>query len=117
MRGGTICRSVGLGSVLLMISVAPQGAWAQGETGVIEGRITEASTGRPLDNVQVVIAGTSLGSATNETGSYRIAGAPVRQVEVRARRIGYAPSNQSVVVVAGQTVRADFTLQVSILQL
>src|SRR5688572_23184909 len=100
-----------------LIAVGPARLGAQGATGVVEGRITEASTGRPLDNVQVVIAGTNLGGATNETGAYRIAGAPVRQVEVRARRIGYAPVNQSVVVIAGQSVRADFELSVSILQL
>ena len=112
-----ICRLARLGAALCAIALLPESTLAQGATGVVEGRITEATTGRPLDNVQVVIAGTSLGGATNETGSYRIAGVPARQVEVRARRIGYAPSNQTVVVVAGQSVSADFTLQVSILQL
>jgi TonB-linked SusC/RagA family outer membrane protein len=100
---------------ILTVPIAPLGA--QAGTGVVEGRITETSSGRPLDNVQVTIIGTNLGGATNETGAYRIAGVPARQVELRARRIGYAPATQSAVVVAGQSSTADFRLTVSILQL
>ena len=100
---------------LLSVPVNPLGA--QAGTGVVEGRITEASSGRPLDNVQVTVIGTNLGGATNETGAYRIAGVPARQIELRARRIGYAPATQNAVVVAGQSSTADFQLTVSILQL
>ena len=117
MRGAIVRRTVLGVAGLCMAAVTPIHLGAQEGTGVVEGRVTEAATGRPLDNVQLVIVGTNIGGATNETGSYRIAGAPARQVEVRARRIGYAPLTQSVVVVAGQSVRADFQLQVSILQL
>ena len=97
---------------ILFLSPTRLGAQQAG-TGVIEGRITETASGRPLDNVQVTIVGTNLGGATNETGAYRITGAPARQVELRARRIGYGPASQSVVVVAGQSTSADFRLQVS----
>ena len=117
MRDGIGWRSVVAASALWILAVPPAPLGAQVGTGVIEGRITEAASGRPLDNAQVSIAGTNLGGATNETGAYRITGVPARQVEVRARRIGYGPASQSVLVVAGQTVRADFQLQVSILQL
>ena len=117
MRGGIVRQTLLGVAGLCMATLTPSDLVAQAATGVVEGRVTEAATGRPLDNVQVVIAGTSVGGATNETGSYRIVGVPARQVEVRARRIGYAPLSQSVVVTAGQSVTADFRLQVSILQL
>ncbi|HUQ81858.1 MAG TPA: SusC/RagA family TonB-linked outer membrane protein [Gemmatimonadaceae bacterium] len=89
----------------------------QPPTGAIEGRVTEAGTGRPLGAAQVVVAGTTVGAATNDAGNYRIANAPARQVELRVRLIGFAPLSKTVVVTAGQTVRADFQVQVSALQL
>lgn len=117
MRDAIGWRLVISASALWILAVSPARLDAQAGTGVIEGRITETTSGRPLDNVQVTIVGTNLGGATNETGAYRITGAPARQVELRARRIGYGPASQSVVVVAGQSTTADFRLQVSILQL
>ena len=89
----------------------------QPNTGAIEGRITEVGSGRPLTAAQVYVAGTAAGAATNETGNYRIASAPARQVELRVRLIGFAPISKTVVVTAGQTTKADFELQVSALQL
>ena len=89
----------------------------QPTTGAIEGRITEAGSGRPLTAAQVYVAGTSVGGATNESGNYRIANAPARQLELRVRLIGFAPVSKTVVVTVGQTVKADFDLQVSALQL
>ena len=86
-------------------------------TGAIEGRITEAGTGRPLAAAQVVVAATTMGAATNDNGTYRIANAPARQVVLRVRLIGFTPVTKTVVVTAGQTVRADFEIQVSALQL
>jgi len=96
---------------------SPQSIAAQAQTGNIEGTITDAGTGRTLAGAQVFVAGTQLGGPTNESGVYRIAGVPARQVEIRVRLIGYAPASRTLVVTAGQTERADIKLQVSALQL
>ena len=77
MRDGIGRRSVVAASAFWILAVSPASLGAQVGTGVIEGRITEAVSGRPLDNAQVSIAGTNLGGATNETGTYRITGVPV----------------------------------------
>jgi TonB-linked SusC/RagA family outer membrane protein len=100
-----------------VVALSPVPTGAQITTGVIEGRIIEAANGRPLANAQVVVVGTTLGAETDDAGSYRISGAPARQVEVRARRIGFAPASRNVLVTAGQTVRADFDLSISLLRL
>lgn len=96
---------------------APRSIAAQIQTGNIEGTITDAGTGRTLVGAQVFVSGTQLGSPTNESGVYRIAGVPARQVEIRVRLIGYAPATRTLVVTAGQTERADIKLQVSAMQL
>jgi TonB-linked SusC/RagA family outer membrane protein len=79
--------------------------------------VTETGSGRPLAGAQVFVAGTTIGSVTNDRGEYRITGAPARQVELRVRLIGYSPINKSVVVTAGQTVTLDIQVGVSALQL
>ena len=93
-----------------------QSASAQA-TGIIEGKVTEQGSGRPMSGAQVFIAGTAIGGVTNDEGTYRIANAPARQVEVRVRLIGYSPINRSVVVTAGQTTTLNVEVTVSALQL
>ncbi|MGH7677799.1 MAG: SusC/RagA family TonB-linked outer membrane protein, partial [Gemmatimonadaceae bacterium] len=97
--------------------VAAPRASAQGTTGAIEGKVTQADNGRPVAGARLLIVGTTLRAETNEAGEFRIAGVPARQVEVRARLIGFSPSSRSVVVAADQTARAEFALTVSALQL
>ena len=93
---------------------------AQG-TGVIEGRVTDAQTQRPLEAAQVFIDGTTLGGLTNAQGTYRITGIPItgasRTVTVRVRALGFNPTTQSVTVSAGQTATANFTVNASAIQL
>ena len=92
-------------------------ALAQQTTGIVEGVVTEAGSNRPLPGVQVSIVGTSLGVITGSTGAFRIATVPARVVAVRARLLGFAPVNQQVTVVTGQTLTVNFQLQISALQL
>ena len=85
--------------------------------GIIEGRVTEAASGRPLDAVQVVVVGTTLGAATNATGTFRITGVPARELQIQTRYIGFAPQTRTVTVQAGQAATANFELRTSALQL
>ena len=78
--------------------------------GIVEGRITQATTDRPLTRVQVGIYGTTLGTLTNEIGSFRLAYVPVGERTVRIRLIGHAPAERKVNVVAGQTFRLDVVM-------
>ncbi|CAA9325896.1 MAG: hypothetical protein AVDCRST_MAG40-1691 [uncultured Gemmatimonadaceae bacterium] len=86
-------------------------------SGSIEGRVTSTASGQPVGGAQVFVTGTTLGALTSPTGEYRIVGVPARQVELRTRLIGFAPETRAVAVTAGQTVRADFALRASALQL
>jgi TonB-linked SusC/RagA family outer membrane protein len=113
-------RQFGWRSTLVAIGVlvAPmRGAVAQIPTGTVEGKVTETGSGRPLPNAQVFVVGTTAGGVTNETGAYRITGAPARQAQVQVRLIGFAPVGKSIVITAGQTTTLNFELQVSALQL
>src|SRR5574341_1883235 len=97
-------------------ALVPASAQAQA-TGIVEGRVTEQGTARPLAGAQVFVAGTTVGTVSAANGTYRIVGAPARTVEVRARLIGFAPMNRQATVTAGQTATVNFEMAVSALQL
>ncbi len=86
-------------------------------TGSIEGKVTDAATGRPLAGVQVGLVGAPLGGLTNDAGQYRIGNVPARAWTVRIRQIGYAPLSRTITVAAGQTARVDAELTKSALEL
>ncbi len=101
-----------------VFTASPKLLAAQGAaTGAIEGRVIETENSRPVSGAQITVSGTSIRATTNDAGTFRIAGVPARQVELRVRAIGFAPATQTVIVAAAQTVRADFKVVVSALQL
>src|SRR5688572_984024 len=108
-------RSTILAASAFVLAFATDGA-AQA-TGIIEGKVTESGSGRPLAGAQVFVAGTTVGSVTNDRGEYRITAAPARQVELRVRLIGFSPISKTVVVTAGQTATLNIEVGVSALQL
>ena len=106
--------------LLLFMSMPLAAARAQAPA-IIEGRVIDAVTNRPLENVQVGIDNTQLGAITNAQGGYRITGVPVpggsATVVVRVRAIGYSRETRTVTVTAGQTTTRDFSVTVSAVQL
>jgi TonB-linked SusC/RagA family outer membrane protein len=85
--------------------------------GTIRGRVVDGATQRAVQNVQVQVALTPFGALTGADGEYTIANVPAGAHTVRARRLGFAPLERSVSVVAGQTVRVDLTVASSATQL
>jgi len=89
-------------------SVAPSSLSAQG--GAITGKVTDAGTGRPIENVSVsaeVTGGQRYGAITGADGSYRIVNLPNGSYTVTARLLGYERKSAANIR-PGQT--ADFAL-------
>jgi TonB-dependent SusC/RagA subfamily outer membrane receptor len=83
---------------------------AQGATGSVKGKITDAANGQPLRSAQVFVVGTRVGAASGADGTYSFAGVPTGAQVIRVRAIGYKPTDQAVTVTAGQTLTVDFAL-------
>ena len=98
-----------VGAAVVLVSLIAPVAAAQG-TGTIRGQITDAVTNRPVDGAHVYVAGTELGTLTNAEGRYQFA-ARAGEVELQAKRVGYASVRQKVSVTPGQAVDADFQLR------
>ena len=50
---------------------------------MVVGRITDVSTGQPVDGAQVMVVGMNRGVVSNREGAYRIAGVPAGERQVR----------------------------------
>jgi TonB-dependent SusC/RagA subfamily outer membrane receptor len=106
------------GALLLVLAiVSPFALAAQQATGTVSGRVTDASVGRGLPDVAVMVAGSRLGTLTGPNGEYTISGIPVGARTLTIRRIGYQPTTETVTVVPGATATADVALHVSAVNL
>ncbi|RPH90660.1 MAG: carboxypeptidase-like regulatory domain-containing protein, partial [Calditrichaeota bacterium] len=82
-----------------------------GTTGKIAGQVLDASTKEPLPGVNLVVAGTLLGAATDLEGRYTILQVPPGSHELQAASIGFTRVvMRDVVVRIDQTTRIDFAL-------
>lgn len=81
------------------------------QTGTVSGTVKDES-GKPLAGANIMVQGTSLGSASDEGGGYTIADVPAGSQTVVATYIGYVSSEQTVTVAAGSNT-VDFTLEES----
>ena len=90
---------------------------AQEGTGTVTGVVTASDSRAPLPGVNVFIVGSSRNAISGSDGRYVIAGVSPGARVVRAVSIGQASSEQTISVVAGQTVVADFQLVPEAVQL
>lgn len=93
----------------LALAAAPAAA-ADG-TGAIEGRIYDPASGVYLANARVDIEAFRLGTATDESGTYRLTNVPAGTVRVRTTYTGFPAETKTVTVPAGGLVRQDFDLR------
>ncbi len=105
-------------SILLMILLGPAGPAGASTSpeesaiyGKIAGRVVDAATGDPLPGVNVIIEGTTQGTATDMDGEYVIIRVRPGTYAVKAQFLGFQTQVISnVEVIIDQTTRVDFRL-------
>jgi TonB-dependent receptor len=78
--------------------------------GVIRGIISDSVTTKPLIGANVFLVGTSLGSATDLDGNYRISGIPSGSYKVRVTYIGYQSITVTVNVAGDKTISLNVSI-------
>ncbi len=81
-----------------------------GQVGDIRGVVTDLD-GKPLPSVNVILLGTTIGSATDENGEFLIQRVPAGNYRVRASMLGFERKSLDVVLQAGQTSILYFELR------
>ena len=83
-------------------------------TGTVNGRVTDAETGRPLPGVNVLVRGPDDGSprgtSTGPQGRFTLGPLDAGSYTLQARFVGYAPRSRTVEVPADGSVRVRFAL-------
>lgn len=100
----------------LAIPLLPSRAEAQA-TGFIRGTIVDSASRRPIEGVQIVLAGSTIGAVTADDGRYLIRNVPTGSYTVRVTRLGFSPAQRGVTVAALDTAVADFTLRTAAVNL
>lgn len=85
--------------------------------GTITGTITTQGTNAPLQDVRVLITGTSLVATSGPDGKYTVRRVPAGTAEVNVLRVGFQAQKKPVRVIDGQTATLDFTMSQSVVQL
>ena len=108
-----------IAALITALGPAPRSAPAQAtpQLGTIAGRVTAADTGIALTSATVSVVGTRLSAQTDGAGRYTLTGVPVGPQRLRARMLGYAPADTSVVVAEGEETVVNLQLKAQDIEL
>lgn len=103
-------------ALFIAAALLPAMARAQQES-TVSGRVLDNTTKAPIPVAQVQIVGTTRSTVTADDGRFRITGVRPGTYQVRALRIGYQASSQTVVLAAGAASELEFALSPAVITL
>lgn len=114
-----LLRTAGIAVVVLCGILPPCGALQEPAVParVISGRVLDAVSHQPVVGAVVEVEGTELRVVSDEDGRYRIEPVPPGAQILHARRIGYAPTRQNVVIPGSGELVRDLILARNALEL
>ena len=105
--------------LLILLLLSPAGGAYPEDTGTIQGRVTDAASGRPLASATVLVVGTTCGTYTAEEGTFRISEVPYGVLTVQADYIGYESGRMDGILLSrnSEPVVLEFALESAPIQL
>ncbi len=101
---------------LIFLSLIPSISLAD-TSGKLTGRITDKKTGEPLIGVNIVVQGTSIGTATDFEGYFVIINVPPNVYNVRISSVGYESKVvQGIAINSGQTTTLNEKLSEQVIE-
>lgn len=86
--------------------------------GSISGKVVDKFTGQPLPGVNILVAGTANGAASDANGEFEVTGLDPGSYTLRASAIGYSDQFKAdVVVSSGRPANVVFEMQESVIEL
>ncbi len=94
------------------------GGLVQAQTGILVGKVTHVTNNEALVGATLQIKGTTLGTAVDVDGNYRLSGVPAgRTLTMIVRNIGFKEKEQAISVAEGETKTFDIALEAADLYL
>ncbi|MGF1671855.1 MAG: carboxypeptidase-like regulatory domain-containing protein, partial [Balneolaceae bacterium] len=84
---------------------------------LIEGKVTNSETGMPLRGAHVFISGTTIGTATNAAGRYRLRGIPPGNQRLAISMIGYNRVTIDTLIHSGSTNEINIKMKPAVYEL
>jgi TonB-dependent receptor len=84
--------------------------------GIIKGKVFDKDTKEGLPGANVVIKGTSVGTASDLNGSYYLTNVPPGTYTIQVSYIGYRPKTADAIVSNDATVALDFALEAAAIE-
>ncbi len=88
-------------------------AQAAAQDGTVTGQVVAATTGQPINGVQISILETALGGLSNVSGRFLINRVPAGTYTVQATYVGYGTQTQEATVSPGGAASLQFEMEVS----
>jgi hypothetical protein len=101
---------------LLSLCIAVSVYCQQPSRGSLSGRVIDATTGAGIENANVFLAQTAIGTSTDEQGNFRLTKIPPGTYRLVASRVGYQMHSQSVTLGGSESFWREFSLQPKVLQ-
>jgi outer membrane receptor protein involved in Fe transport len=106
------------GTLWFLVFVLSPAVLLAGTTGKISGTVVDKDTNEPLPGANIVIEGTTMGTAADVNGNFFIINVPPGRYTVVASMIGYQSERiENVRVNADRTTLVDFKLSSTVLEL
>ena len=104
-------RKISILIVMLFIGVLGVQTIFAATNGEIQGYIIEATTGSPLPGANISLKGTSIGSASNLDGYFKIQQVPPGAYTIIVSYIGYEKTEQDIMIGVQEVKELNFELQ------
>jgi len=92
----------------LLIIAKPLSLYAQG---TLEGNVIDSTSGKPLAGVNIFMSGTTIGTATDPDGQYRLKRIPLGNQRLVVSIIGYGKKTVDISIAPGESRIIDFKLK------
>lgn len=102
---------------ILFLSSITGGAFAQEQSkAIVSGRVTSAETAEPIENVNVFLSITTIGTSTDKEGGFRLTGVPVGIYDLVISRVGYERQTITLTITRAESLYYDIKLKPRIIQ-
>ena len=102
---------------LLALALLCPTTFGQTSTGSVQGRISDAATGKSLQGAIVKLTGTNDVTSTNAEGRFTMAGVSAGNYQLTVEYVGLDPYSSNVTLAAGQALSVNATLDSAVLKL